>query len=253
MVFVEKIDMTALRLEGLRMWAWSLSLAIFPANACQLRMGLRAGVQLGDQELDAFMQYIDQDKNGKITFGEWRDFLLLYPREATLSNIYQYWEKISLVDIGEQAVIPEGIGEQHQLRYLVAGAMAGAASRTATAPLDRLKVLLAVQTKTTTSGIMHGLKHIYERNGIMGFFRGNGLNVLKITPESAVKFYAYEIMKKVVVGDGHNGEIGTAGRLVAGGTAGGLSMACSCFVASVMALIMCMFSCFFFLVTRAGF
>ncbi|KAG0561549.1 hypothetical protein KC19_9G072400 [Ceratodon purpureus] len=181
-----------------------------------------SGVQLGEQELDAFVQYIDQDKNGKITFGEWRDFLLLYPREATLPNIYQHWEKISLVDIGEQAVIPEGIGEHHRLQYLVAGAMAGAVSRTATAPLDRLKVMLAVQTHTTTASIMHGLKHIYERNGFMGFFRGNGLNVLKISPESAIKFYTYEIMKKVVGGDG---EIGPVGRLVAGGTAGAIAQA----------------------------
>lgn len=191
---------------------------------CQcMSMGeLSAGVQLGDQELNAFVQYIDRDKNGKITFGEWRDFLLLYPREATLPSIYQYWEKFSLVDIGEQAVIPEGIGEHHQLRYLVAGAMAGAVSRTATAPLDRLKVLLAIQTHTTTAGIMHGLKHIYKQNGVAGFFRGNGLNVLKISPESAIKFYAYEIMKRVMVGDGEHGEIGPSGRLVAGGAAGGL-------------------------------
>jgi solute carrier family 25 phosphate transporter 23/24/25/41 len=185
-----------------------------------------SGVQLGEQELDAFVQYIDRDKNGKITFGEWRDFLLLYPREATLPSIYQYWEKVSLVDIGEQAVIPEGIGEHHQLRYLVAGAMAGAVSRTATAPLDRLKVMLAVQTHTTTAtGIMHGLKHIYKQNGVAGFFRGNGLNVLKISPESAIKFYAYEIMKRVVVGDGKHGEIGTSGRLVAGGAAGAIAQA----------------------------
>jgi len=182
-------------------------------------------VQLGDQELDAFIQYIDSDKNGNITFGEWRDFLLLYPREATLPSIYQYWEKVSLVDIGEQAVIPEGIGEHHQLRYLVAGAMAGAVSRTATAPLDRLKVMLAVQTQATTAtGIVHGLKHIYQQNGVAGFFRGNGLNVLKISPESAIKFYAYEIMKRVVVGDEEKGEIGPSGRLVAGGAAGGLSV-----------------------------
>jgi solute carrier family 25 phosphate transporter 23/24/25/41 len=196
-------------------------------------VGVSAGVQLGDQELDAFMHYIDQDNNGKITFGEWRDFLLLYPREATLPNIYQYWEKISLVDIGEQAVIPEGIGEHHRLRYLVAGAMAGAVSRTATAPLDRLKVLLAVQTHSTTASILHGLKHIYDRNGVMGFFRGNGLNVLKISPESAMKFYAYEIMKKVVVGDGHDGEIGPVGRLVAGGAAGRVYLNLTFFIPSI--------------------
>ncbi|XP_024377247.1 calcium-dependent mitochondrial ATP-magnesium/phosphate carrier protein 3 [Physcomitrium patens] len=190
----------------------------------ELLFALRnAGVQLGDQELDAFLQHIDQDKNGHITFGEWRDFLLMYPHEATLSNIYQYWEKISLVDIGEQAVIPEGIDEHNRMRFLLAGAVAGAMSRTATAPLDRLKVMLAVQTHSTTSSIMHGLTHIYQKNGVIGFFRGNGLNVLKVAPESAIKFYAYEIMKSALVGDEKHGEIGTLGRLVAGGSAGAIA------------------------------
>ncbi|XP_024376863.1 calcium-dependent mitochondrial ATP-magnesium/phosphate carrier protein 3 isoform X2 [Physcomitrium patens] len=190
----------------------------------ELQLALRnSGVQLEDHELDAFVQYIDRDKNGKITFNEWRDFLLLYPRETTLPNIYQYWEKICLVDIGEQAVIPEGIGEHHRLRYLAAGAMAGAVSRTATAPLDRLKVLLAIQTHSSTSSIMNGLVQIHKHNGAIGFFRGNALNVFKVAPESAIKFYAYEIMKRVVVGDGKDGEIGTLGRLVSGGTAGAIA------------------------------
>lgn len=179
-----------------------------------------AGVRVGDNELAKLIKHIDLDKNGTITFTEWRDFLLLYPHEATLANIYQYWEKMCLVDIGEQAVIPEGIGDLYRMRYLVAGAVAGAVSRTATAPLDRLKVLLQVQTHTTSAGVMAGLLHIYRQSGVLGFFRGNGLNILKVAPESAIKFYAYEIMKKVVVGDGKQGEIGALGRLVAGGAAG---------------------------------
>ncbi len=115
-------------------------------------------------------------------------------------------------------MIPEGIGSHHTLRYLVAGAVAGALSRTATAPLDRLKVLLQVQT--SGAGVVAGLWHIYKESGFMGFFRGNGINILKVAPESAIKFYSYEIMKRVVVGDGQDGEIGTWGRLFAGGMAG---------------------------------
>jgi solute carrier family 25 phosphate transporter 23/24/25/41 len=54
----------------------------------------------------------------------------------------------------------------------------------------------------------------------MGFFRGNGINILKVAPELAIKFYSYEIMKRVVVGDRQDGKIRTWGQLFAGGMAG---------------------------------
>ncbi|GJZ47450.1 calcium-binding mitochondrial carrier protein SCaMC-1-like protein isoform X1, partial [Tanacetum coccineum] len=113
----------------------------------------RSRIELDDDELASFVERMDKDNNGIITFEEWRDFLLLYPHEATIENIYQYWERVSLVDIGEQAVIPAGISKHvHASKYLIAGGVAGAASRTATAPLDRLKVMLQVQTTRAAIG-----------------------------------------------------------------------------------------------------
>ncbi|MCO5574171.1 hypothetical protein L7F22_027953 [Adiantum nelumboides] len=187
------------------------------------------GIALSDEELAHFVERIDKDSNGIITFEEWRDFLLLYPHTATMANIYQYWEKVCLVDIGEQAVIPEGISRHvHATKYFIAGGFAGALSRTATAPLDRLKVLLQVQTDSLkgTPRIVPCILQIYKEAGILGFFRGNGLNVLKVAPESALKFYAYEMIKDFLVqADGLDSkeEIGTMGRLFAGGTAGAIA------------------------------
>lgn len=179
-----------------------------------------AGIELDDDELASFVEHVDKDNNGIITFEEWRDFLLLYPHEATIENIYRYWEKVYLVDIGEQAVIPEGISKHvHATKYLVAGGVAGAASRTATAPLDRLKVTLQVQT--THAAIGPAVKKIWAEGRFLGFFRGNGLNVLKVAPESAIKFYSYEMLKNVIGGE--DGNIGTPGRLLAGGLAGAVA------------------------------
>ncbi|KAL3617661.1 anaphase-promoting complex subunit 2 [Castilleja foliolosa] len=181
---------------------------------------VRAGIEIDDNELASFVEHVDKDNNGIITFEEWRDFLLLYPHEATLENIYQFWEKVCLVDIGEQAVIPEGISRHvHASKYLIAGGVAGAASRTATAPLDRLKVILQVQT--THASIGPAVKNIWREGGLLGFFRGNGLNVLKVAPESAIKFYTYEMLKNFI-GDG-SGDVGTLGRLVSGGLAGAVA------------------------------
>ncbi|CAN4098470.1 unnamed protein product [Withania somnifera] len=172
---------------------------------------VNAGIELDDDELARFVEHVDKDNNGIITFEEWRDFLLLYPHEATIENIFQYLERVCLVDIGEQAVIPEGI-------------IAGAASRTATAPLDRLKVVLQVQT--TRASIGPAVNSIWKEGGLLGFFRGNGLNVLKVAPESAIKFYAYETLKNAICrakGVENQRDIGTSGRLVAGGLAGAIA------------------------------
>ncbi|BAU01748.1 hypothetical protein LR48_Vigan10g171000 [Vigna angularis] len=186
---------------------------------------VRAGIQIDDVELARFVERVDKDHNGVITFGEWRDFLLLYPHEATIENIYHYLERVCLVDIGEQTVIPAGISKHiHASSYLIAGGVAGAASRTITAPLDRLKVVLQVQT--TRAHIMPAVKHIWKEGGFLGFFRGNGLNVLKVAPESAIRFYTYEMLKGFIVnakGEGTKADVGTMGRLLAGGTAGAIA------------------------------
>lgn len=170
------------------------------------------------------MEHVDKDNNGIITFEEWRDFLLLYPHEATIENIYHHWERVCLVDIGEHAVIPEGIAKHvHRSKYFIAGGIAGAASRTATAPLDRLKVILQVQT--TNAHIVPAIKKIWKEGSFLGFFRGNGINVVKVAPESAIKFYVYEMLKSVI-GDfkgEDKGDIGATGRLLAGGTAGAVA------------------------------
>ncbi|XP_078174640.1 calcium-dependent mitochondrial ATP-magnesium/phosphate carrier protein 2-like isoform X2 [Carex rostrata] len=170
------------------------------------------------------MEHVDKDNNGIITFEEWRDFLFLYPHEATFENIYKYWERVCLVDIGEQAVIPEGISKHiHKTKYLIAGGVAGATSRTATAPLDRLKVMMQVQTTKTT--ISHAVKEIWREGRFLAFFRGNGLNVVKVGPESAIKFYTFELLKDFIVktkGEAKE-DIGGGGRLVAGGLAGAIA------------------------------
>lgn len=183
-----------------------------------------AGIEIDDDELARFVEHVDKDNNGIITFEEWRNFLLLYPHEATLENIYRYWERVCLVDIGEQAVIPEGISKHvNTAKYLIAGGVAGATSRTATAPLDRLKVVLQVQT--TRASIGSTVREIWKDGGVMSFFRGNGLNVMKVAPESAIKFYAYEMFKNVIVrtkGE-EQGDIRASERLMAGGMAGAVA------------------------------
>ncbi|PON50498.1 Mitochondrial carrier protein [Trema orientale] len=191
---------------------------------------LRAGIEIDDEKLARFVARVDKDNNGVITFQEWRDFLLLCPHEATIDNIYHYLERVCLVDIGEHTVIPAGITKHvHATRYLIAGAIAGSISRTATAPLDRLKVVLQVQTTTPHAHVMPAIRDIWREGRFLAFFRGNGLNVFKVAPESAIRFYTYEMMKgflanaKAKGGEAKPADIGTLGRLFAGGLAGAVA------------------------------
>lgn len=99
--------------------------------------------------------------------------------------------------------------------YFLAGGLAGMVSRTATAPLDRLKVYLiakvspkdtmnkALQEGAPVSAISHftknlvdACKELWRAGGIRSLFAGNGLNVVKVMPESAIKFGAYEAAKR---------------------------------------------------------
>ncbi|KAI4867152.1 mitochondrial carrier [Hypoxylon rubiginosum] len=133
--------------------------------------------------------------------------------------------------------------------YFVAGAVAGGISRTATAPLDRLKVYLLVNTTASTNTALdaakkgqplRAIKHasiplftaisdLYKSGGIRGFFAGNGLNVVKIMPETAIRFGAYEAAKKTLASfEGHENpqQINPYSRFVAGGVAGMTAQFC---------------------------
>ena len=81
----------------------------------------------------------------------------------------------------------------------MAGGIAGAVSRTCTAPLDRLKVLLQVHGGRKQTSIIDTFKYMYQEGGVKGLWRGNGINVIKIAPESALKFMAYDEMKKYIM------------------------------------------------------
>ncbi|KAI2626855.1 mitochondrial carrier domain-containing protein [Xylaria nigripes] len=133
--------------------------------------------------------------------------------------------------------------------YFVAGAVAGGISRTATAPLDRLKVYLLVSTKSDANAALDAarkrqpvlaLKNVgrplftavadlYKSGGLRGFFAGNGLNVVKIMPETAIRFGAYEAAKNALAGlEGHGDpqHINPYSKFVAGGAAGMVAQFC---------------------------
>lgn len=94
------------------------------------------------------------------------------------------------------------------LRQLAAGGGAGAISRTLTAPVERIKVVLQVQAVASIpesqkfKGISDCFFGIYRQQGIPGYWRGNGINVLRIVPNSAIKFATFDQYKKLAFPEG---------------------------------------------------
>nr|SVE80546.1 EOG090X0MQF [Daphnia magna] len=160
------------------------------------------GVAISRQEAAQLLKRIDKDGSLDIGFNEWRDFLLFHPT-ADLSEIINYWRHSTYLDVGECVAVPDDFTIQEMLsgmwwRHLMAGGMAGAVSRTATAPLDRLKVFLQVHGLNKFGSLVACARHMLHEGGVRSLWRGNGINVMKIAPESAIKFMAYEKLKQYI-------------------------------------------------------
>ncbi|KAL3421034.1 Calcium-binding mitochondrial carrier SAL1 [Phlyctema vagabunda] len=130
--------------------------------------------------------------------------------------------------------------------YFAAGGLAGVISRTSTAPLDRLKVYLIANTGSTASKsidlvkqgeakeaakkigrpLVEATKELWRAGGMRSLFAGNGLNVLKVMPESAIKFGSYEAAKRALAqleGHGDPQNINSYSQFLAGGAGGVIS------------------------------
>ncbi|KAI9012403.1 mitochondrial carrier domain-containing protein [Hyaloraphidium curvatum] len=107
---------------------------------------------------------------------------------------------------------------------LVAGGAAGAASRTAVSPFERTKILFQIQSASPMGyhhkGTFDTLRWIYRTEGLAGYFKGNGTNVVRMVPYSAVQFASYEYYKKAIRYLSDEEEMDTPKRLLAGALAG---------------------------------
>ncbi|XP_035471265.1 calcium-binding mitochondrial carrier protein SCaMC-3 isoform X3 [Scophthalmus maximus] len=198
----------------------------------------KLGVEVTMEQASRILQSMDRDGTMTIDWNEWRDHFLFNPFH-NMEEIVHHWKHSHMLDIGEHLTVPDEFSEQERRsglvwRQLVAGAMAGAVSRTGTAPLDRLKVFLQVDIRrlTVLDGVQvhgsmsqginlwSGLRGMVQEGGIFSLWRGNCINVLKIAPESAIKFMAYEQIKWVIRGNKEGCSLRVQERFIAGSLAG---------------------------------
>lgn len=80
-----------------------------------------------------------------------------------------------------------------------------------------------MQVETSRQRILECLSKMIQEGGLQGLWRGNGINVLKIAPETAIKFAAYEKVKRLIVADKKDSPLTMYERFCAGALAGGAS------------------------------
>uniref|UniRef100_A0A672QLH9 ADP/ATP translocase n=1 Tax=Sinocyclocheilus grahami TaxID=75366 RepID=A0A672QLH9_SINGR len=123
------------------------------------------------------------------------------------------------------------------LKDFLAGGVAAAISKTAVAPIERVKLLLQVQhaSKQITvdkqyKGIIDCVVRIPKEQGFLSFWRGNLANVIRYFPTQALNFAFKDKYKKIFLG-GVDQKTQFwryfAGNLASGGAAGATSL---CFV-----------------------
>ncbi|KAJ8279130.1 hypothetical protein COCON_G00061960 [Conger conger] len=181
------------------------------------------GMDISKEEAEKILSSIDVDGTMTVDWNEWREHFLFNPA-TNLQEIIRYWKHSTVLDIGDSLSIPDEFTEEEKTtgmwwKQLLSGAMAGAVSRTGTAPLDRMKVFMQVHaTKSNKISLVGGFKLLLDEGGMTSLWRGNGANVLKIAPETAIKFMAYEQYKKLLASE--PGKVRTHERFIAGSLAG---------------------------------
>lgn len=156
-------------------------------------------LDISEPSMRTIFDGIDENKNGQIEFEEWLKLLCLV-QEISMDELFNIWETWIYSTI-EDVPLPTNKYSSNLkwvLSSLAAGGIAGAVSKTTTAPLDRIKVLLQVQSNLIGKDMSFWSKiySVYQEGGIISFWRGNFTNVVKIVPESALIFTLFDLFQK---------------------------------------------------------
>lgn len=85
---------------------------------------------------------------------------------------------------------------QKNFLSLFSGALAGALSRSAVAPIERLIILRQTKNpKYMNHSLYSSLNLMYQTEGLLSWFKGNGANCVRIAPFQAIEFFTFEYYK----------------------------------------------------------
>jgi solute carrier family 25 (mitochondrial phosphate transporter), member 23/24/25/41 len=157
--------------------SWSLHQSFHPPAALFASVGQQVGVGFPgssssapspEPPRDSYMKYVSPEVGHRVL-------------ETPLPG-----EGVQLREMGKKkgVKLKIKIGNQH-LKRLISGAIAGAVSRTAVAPLETIRTHLMVGSNGDAT--MEVFQSIMKHEGWPGLFRGNFVNVIRVAPSKAIE------------------------------------------------------------------
>ncbi|XP_067828522.1 mitochondrial adenyl nucleotide antiporter SLC25A24-like [Heptranchias perlo] len=185
----------------------------------------KLNIHLNIYQAKKILEHLDENDYMTTGWNEWHKIYITEVEDNMISMI-DIWRFNSIFSINDDITNCEEFLEnkvpEKWLDQLIAGGTAGGVSRTVTAPFDRLRVLMQVySTRQNKMKISSGLRAMIAEGGISSMWRGNLTNIIKIGPELAFKFMAYEELKNLLAGDSE--QLGMKERFLAGSMAGAFS------------------------------
>lgn len=109
-------------------------------------------------------------------------------------------------------------------KSLLAGGVAGMCSKTAVAPLDRIKILLQAHNNHYKHlGVFSGLREVVRKESLLALYKGNGAQMVRVFPYAATQFTSFELYSQMF-----RNTLGThshIGKLLSGSCAGATAVA----------------------------
>ena len=174
-------------------------------SAAEIGLAFRmAGIAASQEDIERMIQVLDLDATKTVSLTEFRRMVWYSPginlekKEEMLVNWQRFTGAFDHVGDAPPRDTARSHGAPPFTHILLSGAVAGATSRTVTAPMDRVKVLLQANASLggeKVTSIRQAARLILAEGGLTAFFRGNLVNCVKIMPENATKFVMYDFAK----------------------------------------------------------
>ncbi|KAL4608279.1 calcium-binding mitochondrial carrier protein SCaMC-1-B-like [Arapaima gigas] len=186
---------------------WKINFQLLDKNKCGvldheeiIYLFKELGLVISKQNAKKIIQMMDKDSSMTVDWVEFLHHIILNPVED-IGELVSSWKRSMIFDVGESRAMPMEFTQEETCsgvwkKYIVAGGLADAVSRTLTAPIDRLKIQLQIYGSKALS---QGVKEI-QVGGLRSMWQGNLVNVLKGTPQSTLQYIIYNQMKMHVPG-----------------------------------------------------
>ena len=147
-------------------------------------------VDVGGSSVEDLLGRVDGDGSGSVDMAEFFNVFLM-SAALDAKALATAWSNMRSVDTGSDLCTVPPPASMPVWRFLMAGGTAGVVSRTLTAPLERLTILMQTQRAGARASMQATLRALLARDGARGLFAGNGANLLRVFPFGGVVCITY--------------------------------------------------------------